>query len=1041
MRLSEFVWRHRKAVFLIVSLFCAVGIYSYKTLPVAIFPDLAAARIIVTGSDGDAPVPMMLANVTRPLESSVSGVPGITRVHSLTQRGSDELDITFSWGTDMAAALQKVEAKLNQVQSTLPPGTQVQAERLNPSVFPVMGYSLYSSTTSMQDLRNIALYTVRQRLLRVPGVQQINVLGGDSPNYTVTVNAVAMQSRDVTLQNVQDALTKTNEIASVGYYDQSYLHNELLVSGMFKSIKDIGAVTVLVKNRIPVALNEIATIKRDIEPRTIETSGDGHDAVLVDVIKQPSGNTVDVANQVHIALNELRLTLPKDVVISNSYDQSEIVQESQASVLEAVVLGGLLALVVLMLFLGNIRSAAIVLMILPLSILITFGLMKLLGQTLNIMTLGALAIALGLVIDDGIVVVENIYHELESGKPRRLAIQTGLAAITPAMVGSSVTTMVAFLPLTFLSGITGQFFAPLALVMVATLGVSLLLSLLLAPLLAQYLLPRRFEEPKSMGAKLLMIIPNAFKHVIRMYGRILAWCLNRRTVVMLGLIPVAALAWVLFTHIQTGFFPEFDEGGFVVDTALPAGTSLEQSSKVSHQIETIFAHTPEIAAWSRRTGAQLGFDITTQDHGDLSVRLKADRSRNIDEIMNDIRQQIAEKVPSVQVDFHQILQDNIGDIAGSPSPVEIKIYGDDSNTLEALANQIDDLISKNKWVTDDNNGIIHSSPETVIAVDSEKAQRYGLTTDDVRQNAQAAFAGVEPTAIQEGEQSVPIRVVMEKSGPVLDEQSLDNVRVISPVSLTAVSLGDIAKIQYQPGALQITRENQRQMVAVTASLDGIDLGAGTAQLQQQVNEHIHLPPGYSVKFGGLHESQQQSFAQLAAVLVTALMLVFLLLVVQLKSLGQSVSLLIAAILSLVGVLAALLITRTPLNISSFTGAVMIVGIVTENGIVLFDTYNRIKHERPDLSPIEMTMEAATTRLRPILMTTIGAILALFPLALGIGAGAALQKPLAIAVIGGLCVSTLFTLIVAPVLNTSWVMWQAKQDAKASSGNRARFGFD
>ena len=489
MGLSRFVWRHRKAVLLLVVFLCLAGVYSFRNLPVAIFPDLTAPRIIITADAGDTPIPGVLANITRPLENAVAGVPGVTRIGSLTQRGGDELDVNFNWGTDMQTTLQLVNAKLAQAQTSLPPGTNVQAERLNPSVFPVMGYSLYSKTVNPQELRRLALYTLRPRLLRVTGVQQINILGGDSPDYLVQVSPTALVSRGVTLQDVQIALTKTNEVSSVGFYDKSYLHNEILVSGLFRTVQDIEHVTVAVKDKVPVTIGEIARVRPGVETRTIETSGDGRDAVLIDVIKQPTGNTIQVSDDVKAALQSARSALPPGVTLSNFYDQSQIVKESQASVLESILVGGVLALLVLMLFLGNLRTAAVVLIILPLTIVITFGLMKVLGQTLNIMTLGALAIALGLVIDDGIVVVENMFHELEQGRSRRAAIAAGLAAITPAMVGSSLTTMAAFLPLTFISDLTGQFFGPLALVMIATLAVSLALALLLTPLLADFLLP------------------------------------------------------------------------------------------------------------------------------------------------------------------------------------------------------------------------------------------------------------------------------------------------------------------------------------------------------------------------------------------------------------------------------------------------------------------------------------------------------------------------------------------------------------------------
>ena len=1015
MRLTLFIWHNRKAALLLVALLCALGAFFYRTLPVAIFPDLTAPRIIVTADAGDTPIPALLAKVTRPLENAVAGVPGIVRLGSLTQRGSVELDVNFVPGTDMLVTLQKVESKLGAIQNDLPTGTIVAAERLNPAVFPVMGYSLYSNSVSQKELNRIALYTIRPRLLRVTDVQQITVLGGDTPNYTVTLNPTAMQARGVTISDVTDALSKNNVIASAGYYDKSFLHYQILVSGLLRGPADISDVAVAVTNRIPVALSQIASVKAGIEPRQIATSGDGRAAVLINVIKQPNGNTIQVADGIDKALRELKSTLPPGITISTFYDQSQIVHESQNSVVEAIVIGGVLAMLVVVLFLGNLRTASVVLIALPLTVLITFALMKVLGQTLNIMTLGALAVALGLVIDDGIVVVENIYHELESGLSRRAAIASGLALVTPAMIGSSITTMAAFAPLLFLTGITGEFFGPLALVMLMTLAVSLGLALILVPLLAGWLLPERAAEPTGFSAVIMGVVPHLFDRLASGYGRVLGWCLNHRWVIIVALLPLGFATYSLYGRLQTGFFPEFDEGGFILDYQTPAGTSLAQTDVDAFKIEKILGETPEVAAWSRRTGAQLGFDITTLNRGDISVRLKTDRSRGIDVIMDEVRGRVEAQVPSVAADFHQILQDQIGDIAGSPAAVQIKIFGDDETQLERVATQINDLIARVPGVVDNNDGIVNSSPQAIVRVDTARAQRYGLTTDDVQTAAETALIGSVPTNIQQGEQTIGVRVKVAPPPGGVDANTLPAIPLPSPVTGVTVPLNQVANIKVEGGTPQITREDQRQMIAVEASLSNRDLGSATQEIQAKIAKQVKLPTGYSIEYGGLYASQQDSFGQLGSVMLVSLLLVFALLVLQLRSLRQSIALLLAAILSLSGVLAALYFTKTQLNISSFTGAIMIIGIITENGIVLFDFFNRLRREKPDEPMRALMTQACRERLRPIVMTTIGAILALFPLSLGLGAGAALQKPLAIAVIGGLTVSTIFTLIVAPTL--------------------------
>ena len=580
--------------------------------------------------------------------------------------------------------------------------------------------------------------------------------------------------------------------------------------------------------------------------------------------------------------------------------------------------------------------------------------------------------------------------------------------------------MAAFLPLTFLNDLTGQFFGPLALVMIATLGVSLALALLLTPLLAGWLLPAKAghgneDTHPGFWARVLGFFPRQFDRVVVVYGRFLGWSLRHKAVVVLLLIPIAVATSMLYSRLQTGFFPEFDEGGFVLDYQLPAGTSLAETNHIAGGIETILKGTPEVAAWSRRTGAQLGFDITTQNSGDMSVRLKSDRTRDINEVMDDVRTQIEAQYPAAQVDLIQVLQDGIGDIAGNPNPVEVKIYGPDQTQLETLAQQVDGVLSKTPGVVDDNSGIVHSNPESSLIVNTQAAQRYGLTTDDITQAAQAALQGVVSTQVQQGEEAVGVRVMQTHPGEQLSQNLLPHILIASPVTGTMIPMSEVATVKTLGGPPQVTREDQRLMIAVTAGLSGRDLGSATADIQQRIKKQVKLPQGYTVEFGGLYASQQQSFAGLGMVLAIAILFVFTLLLFQFRSLRQAIALLLAALLSLFGVLLALFVTKTPLNISSFTGAIMIVGIITENGIVLFDFFNHLRRESPDKEIAEVMAQAGRERLRPILMTTIGAILALLPLALGLGAGAALQKPLAIAVIGGLCVSVFFTLLVAPVL--------------------------
>jgi len=1031
MTLTRTIWRHRKAVLTLVVIGCLLGGYFAFHLPVAIFPQLTVPRIIVSGEAGDIPVETTVTQVTRPLEAVISTVPGVEKVASTTSRGSNGIDVTFASGTDMELALQRVQSKISQEMPSLPPQSHVSATIVNPSIFPIMGYSLTSDRYDLSALRQMATQTMRPRLARLPGVAQIRVTGGDVPEFLITVSPAALAAHGLTMQQVEDAIASANNITSVGKFEHSYQRYEIFVSGLLRDENDLRNVTITTQSLTPITVADVATVTRSTREPTVLASGNGKPSVVLNVIKQPDANTIQVASEVRGELAQLQKTLPAGVSTSMFYDQSQIVAESESSVVESILVGGVLALIVLILFLGNMRAATIVLLLLPLTLLTTFTLMKFLGETLNIMTLGALAVALGLVIDDGIVVVENMFIQLEQGKSRLAAIASGLHTITPAMIGSSLTTMAAFLPLTFLGSVTGQFFAPLAIVMVATLFVSLMLALFLTPLLADYLFPSMFH-PHSEAAKtpsrvqkVLLFFPAIFDKVAAWYQRFFVWSLNHSLVILLTLVPIMLGTYGLFTHVQTGFFPEFDEGAFVIDYKMPAGTSLQETNLAALQVEKVLGKTPEVAAWSRLTGALSGsgLELTEQNEGDILVRLKKQRSRSASDIMSALRSKIEGAQPKLQVDFAQMLQDGIGDIAGSPSPIEVKIFGDNTEKLVTLAHQAGNIISGVPGVVDEDDGVVDSGPEMLVRVNGANASRYGLTTGDVSAAAQAALRGTVATAIQQGEQNVDVRVRGQQPPGNVDEQTLPDVPIAAPVLKSTsgvpnsgtVPLSDVASLQLQQGTPLITRENQQQMFAVTARLEGRDLGSAMKDVQTRITQKLNLPPGYHVEYGGLYASQQQSFAQLGMVLMLAFLLVTTLLIIQFRSFRQALALFVAAILSLFGVLLGLFITRTPLNLSSFTGAIMIVGIVTENGIVLFDFFNHSRVKNPEMPLIEAMANAGQMRLRPILMTTLAAILAIFPLALGLGAGAAMQKPLAIAVIGGLSSAIFFTLVVAPVL--------------------------
>jgi len=781
-------------------------------------------------------------------------------------------------------------------------------------------------------------------------------------------------------------------------------------------------------------------------PQNVAVTSGQERAVLVNVLRQPDGNTVTIADAVRKIMASLASSYPAATKVRYAYDQADLVRESVGSVREAILIGGVLAAIVLVIFLGNFRSAAVVLTVIPATLLITFALLALLGQTINIMTMGALAIALGLIVDDAIVVVENIFRHMQDGFAPMVAVARGLREIGPAMGASSLCTILTFVPLTLLSGVTGQFFAPLALTIVLALSVSLILSLALAPVLSSSWLKAKARHRQPQGDALEREMekgPDAglsktlsddasmhavedigpdleepqgalMRNITRFYSGVLTALLRRKTLVLVSIVPLLFGVYLLYTRLDTGFMPDMDEGGFVLDYKMPPGTSLAETDRICLRIEEILVATPEVQAYSRRTGAALGFHLTYPHDGDFLVRLKArsNRKRRVNEIMDALRDQIHEEIPGVDVDFAQILQDLIGDLAGAPKPIEVRIFGDDVKVLQELAPKAGKIISGVKGVKDEYDGVAKSGPEVELHVKKELAAAQGMTPEAVSAAANACMYGDVVTSIlQHGERNVGVRVWYRSD----HEAGLAGIRSLPVVTPTgaAVPLSDLADIRRTEGSTETDRQDLRPMVSITSEISGRDLGSVIRDIKKELKS-FPLPPGYSIEYGGLYESQQESFHEMAIIFGIVVVLVFSMLLFYFRSFAEPIALFGAAIASLSGVVLALTITHTPLNIGSITGAVMIIGIVTENGIFLFD-YTHQMGRQVTLPLDELLVKAGAIRLRPKIMTILTAILTLFPLALGIGAGAEMQKPLAIAVIGGLSMSTLFTLVLAPML--------------------------
>jgi CzcA family heavy metal efflux pump len=1016
--LARLISEQKRAVLVCIALLCAAGIYAAWQLPSAIFPSTDFPRIVITVDNGVVPAQQTLVSVTRPIEEAMNGIPGITRIRSVTARGSCEVNLFFDWSVDIKQSLQLVQARLSQLN--LPPPAEIRrVDRLTFAVFPVAGYSLTSETRDPSSLRDIANLVVRPRLARLPGVAAVNVAGGQAREYQAVIDPQRLAARGVSIQQVVDAVKNSNIIASPGLIEENHQLELALVSGQALTFDELNSIVVANVNSAPVKLEDVATVGQGVEPQYTIVTADGRPAVLLNVDRQPDANTVTVVDELTAELKAVRPLLPKDVQVSTFYDQSLIVRESMKSVRDAIILGLLLSVVILYAFLRNWGTTFVAILVIPVTVLVTFLAMWLVGLSFDLMTLGGVAAAIGLVIDDAIVVVENIYTHLARGQTRRAAVEAAVSEITVPIIGSTVTPVVVFLPLTILTGVTGVFFRSLALTMAVALLTSLVLALSFTPVLAERFVKVRREsagvsddeEEREQGGAFL-------RAIIRRYEWVLGRALDRPAVLLLIMACVLVGSFFIYDGVGpygglgSEFLPSFDEGAFVLDYTTPPGASLEETDRMLRHVEQMLKETPEVESYSRRTGLQLGLSITEPNTGDFLVKLKSDRARSTEDVEADLRKQIETTEPAFQtVEFVGILSDLIGDLVSSPEPIEIKIFSEDTRALDAKAEEVEASIQKVEGVVDTNPGVVVSGPAVTFRVDPQRAAQFGVTPADVAGAVTTAMSGDASSSILQQGRLVNVRVIY----PAELRTSLDALRSLQVRSPTGAlfRLDQVAEVTYDKGQTEVNRESLRQYVPVTARLEGKDLGTAVSEIRARLAKDVKFPPGMTVEYGGLYGEQQASFRELALSLVLAVVLVFITLLIEFRSFAHPVAIVAGAVLALGGVLLGLLITGETLNVVSLMGMIMVVGIVAKNGILMLDAVEEHLEEGDTLR--QALIRSGRRRFRPVLMTSLAAILGMLPLALAIGAGAELLQPLAIAVIGGLAVALLLSLVVTPTV--------------------------
>jgi len=999
--IDNFFISHRKPLMLVLSLIIMGGIYCYTRLPTSLFPEITFPKIKVIADEGLQPVNKMMITVTKPLENAIKQVPDLEVVRSTTSRGSCEISAFMSWSANIDLSKEQIESQISKIRDELPPDVNISVEKMNPSILPVSGYTLESHTKSPIELKQIATFTVKPFLSQVAGVSEIRVIGGKTKEYWLVLNREKMSALSLTPDMISNTLSQTNFIKSEGYLaDYKMLY--LTVTDATVSTKDQLENLVISNNRKRVIqLKDIASVQVSEGIEYTKINANGHDGVLIAVVKQPNTNLISLSDDMALKVAALQKLLPKDVSIKPYYIQADFVNDAVKSVTDSVWIGLLLAIVVAVIFLRSFKASATILITIPVTLCLTLVVLYAMGYTFNIMTLGAIAAAIGLIIDDAIVVVEQIHrtHEENPTQPTNKLLKKAIDYLLPAMIGSSLSTIVIFVPFLLMSGVAGAYFSVMTNTMIITLVCSFFVTWIGLPIIYLMLTRNHLGHTDK----------NQEKHTVKKQKWVSFFILRPILSIVIVVILIAVIVFIP-SHLETGFLPDMDEGSIVMDYASPPGTSLEETDRMLREVEKIIIKEPDVATYSRRTGTQMGFFITEPNTGDYLIQLKKDHKQTTEEVISDLRAKITASQPVLaqHLDFGQVITDMLGDLMSSTQPIEVKVFGSDQQILNKLSKQIAAQVTAVKGTADVFDGIVIAGPSVSIIPNYPKLAQYNISPNSIQTQAEIALEGNVVGNLYETQQLVPIRMVYP-GNRYLSINGIKDLNIFLGNG-KLVPITQLATVELKPGDAEINRQDLQSMGVITARLDNSDLGTVIPAIKKNIAQNVNLPQGYHVEYGGAYAEQQQSFKELLIILISASLLVFCVILFLYKQFRIALLILGIAVLGIAGSFLALFVTKTPLNVGSYTGLIMIVGIIGENAIF---TFLQFKETAMTSTVDEAIIYAISTRLRPKLMTALGAIIALTPLALGIGAGAQLHQPLAIAVIGGFLIALPLLLIVLP----------------------------
>lgn len=995
---ETFFVKYKSPILILVLLILFGGGFSYTGIKSALFPEITFPKIKVIADAGQQPVDQMTISVTRPLENAIKQVPNLKIIQSTTSRGSCEISAFMSWDANIDLSQQQIEAKINQVRNQLPPDIEISVEKMNPSILPVMGYSVTSKSISPIQLKQIALYTIKPFLTQVPGVSDIRVIGGQDKEYWAILHQETMRQLGLTPASIAEAVNNTNFIISNGYSsDYRYLYLTV-TDAQLRNQEQLKNVVIKNDGNRIIYLKDIADIHVHEAKQYIKINANGTESLLIAVVQQPNANVVELSKAMEQKVVELQKTLPKDMQFTPYYVQADFVNDAIRSVTDALWVGLLLAMIVAILFLKSWKASVTILLTIPVTLSLTMLSLYAIGQTFNIMTLGAIAASIGLILDDAIVVVEQIHrtHEEHPEETSRTLVQKAISYLLRAMIGSSLSTIVIFLPFMLMTGVAGAYFKVMTDTMIITLVCSFFATWILLPVI--YLFLTALIKDKHLN-----------HHEVK-ERKWVGFFIRRPIYSYLFMAVLVLLSALIIPTIGTGFLPEMDEGSIVLDYNSPPGTSLEETDRELKEVDNILETIPEVETYSRRTGTEMGFFITEPNSGDYLIELKKDRNKTTEEVIEEIRLKIDATGLPLTADFGQVIGDMLGDLMTSVQPIEIKIFGNDEKMLQKYSKQVADIVSNVKGTADVFDGIVIAGPSIQVTPNLTALGQYNITPKDFQYQVQTLLEGNVVGELFDAQQFTPIRILYSNNSNASLNQ-IENSRIALPGGQLK-PLKEFASVRVAGGAAEVHREDLQTLGIVTARLENSNLGGTVKEIQKQIEQQIKLPSGYAIVYGGAYAEQQQSFKELLLILILSCLLVFTVILFLYRNIKVALIILLISTLGISGSYILLYLTGTPLNVGSYTGLIMIVGIIGENAIfTLLQFYESYASKTKE----QALVYAISTRLRPKLMTALCAIIALMPLALGIGTGAQMHQPLAIAVIGGFLVAMPLLLIVLPTL--------------------------